>query len=381
MDTTKNEKAEKAVQPKSKKRQKFTFLVILACFLSAGSLAYSTYSFLDLNKITAVPIERLGNLSLIGLSAAAMMDVIWGATMVAEYRGRRIMWKWGVEEPVNLLPFIGWGEVLAISAMLGVHGQQIGGWGAAFMAVIPAATKFTWLLAMDDIRNPNALTDAQKAEIAEDRRNALLAKEKSDATAALHEATLEALRRTNEEELETTRAAIQKKQLEQQAAFELKEAELRGANDLQILELTLKSALQIEKLQGQQRVELTRLDAEQEFRLQQPMIVRGEILRNVPGLELEQAQAQAQDVVGLQGLGQALNLSQAELRKVELAARYFAADQAVSGMSKTAFCKKTGQHLPRVSEATTSYPIEWFTEKGLGDLIERTADEYRQSMI
>jgi hypothetical protein len=49
-------------------------------------------------------------------------------------------------------------------------------------------------------------------------------------------------------------------------------------------------------------------------------------------------------------------------------------------MNKTAFCRKTGLHLPRVSEATGAYPVEWFVENGLSGLLERTADEYRQPM-
>lgn len=380
MDTTENMETEKVAEPKQSKPSRFTFLVFLACFLSAGSLAYSTYSFLDLNKISALPIKELGGLSLIGLSAAATMDVIWGATMVAEYRERKVWFKWRDNERVNILPLIGWIEVLAVAVMLGYHGNQIGGWTAAFTAVLPVATKFTWILAMDDIRDPSALTEEQREKIAAKHRSSLEAKAMSDATAELHLAKLEAQKRANEASLEDTRAAIEKKKLEQQAAFELEEAELRGANRMELLKLELRSSLQIEKIDGQQKVELKRLDAEESFRLQQPLVVRGEIVRRSPK-ELDSVSLEG-EVDSFQSLTQSLGLTAAELRKVERAARYWIAERATGGaMSKTAFCKKSGEHLPRVSEATGLYPVEWFAQNGLSEFLDVAADEYRNSAL
>ncbi|MFE0472465.1 hypothetical protein ACFW2V_12710 [Streptomyces sp. NPDC058947] len=351
-------------------RRNFTLLVGLACFLSVGSLAYSTYSFLDLNKIDALRIDKLGGLSLIGLSAALTMDIIWSATMVAEYRGRKVMYrgrskKGKQPEPKNILPLIGWAEVLAVAVMLGYHGNQIGGWTAAFTAILPIATKFTWILALDDIRDPNALTEEQKAQIAEDRRNARLAKEKSDATADLHKAELEAQRRENEAKLEDVRAEIERQKLEEQAKYELEEAKLRGENNLKALKQRLQVELQMDGLKARQEIDLFRMEARYEMGLRAPFgtMLVGEVVQGAahPALTTE-----AGSGGGMLADLMALGLTEPQAKKADLARRYYAADYRYNGVKKIEFCEKNDiKHPSRLSEATGEFPREWFIENNL----------------
>ncbi|MCP9209678.1 hypothetical protein [Streptomyces cucumeris] len=349
----------------SKDERRFTFLVFLACLLSVGSLAYSTYSFLDLNKIDAMRIEKLGGVSFIGLSAAVTMDIIWSATMVADYRGRKVWYRRKNKDPRNILPAIGWLEVLAIAAMLGYHGQQLGGWTAAFTAVLPIAAKFTWILALDDIRDPYGLTDEQKMEIAKDRRNARLAKAKADATAELHEAQMEQRRRSNEAKLEDQRAAADQQRMQQRLTFDLKQNELVAANDLKMLENQLRARLQISTLDNRAEVETMRAEHEWELSLRRPpRTVIGDVVRpGLPKADLpELPSGEAPDFTDLASFG----LTTSQQKRAALARDFYEVDDRQrGGVTKKAFCEANRIAAPRLSEATSDFPLEWFIDRGL----------------
>lgn len=373
-ETEKTETSAKSPVAEPEKRRNFTLLVGMACFLSLGSLAYSTYSFLDLNKVTAMPIERLGGLSLIGLSAAAAMDVFWSATMVAEYRGRKIMWSgWGAKgEPKNILPLIGWIEVLAIAAMLGYHGHEMGGWAAAFTAVLPIVTKLTWVLALEDIRDPNALTEEQRAEIAADRRNARLAKEKSDATSDLHKAELEAQRRKNEAMLEDARAQIERQKLEEQARFELEEAKLRGENNVRALKQRLQVELQMDALKQRQEIDTVRVEFARDMELRSfGTTLIGEVVKPLTRPALTDGENESGSIADLMALG----LTEPQARKADLARRYYSADHVLGGVKRVDFCEANGiKHPSRLSEATTAFPREWFMDNNLAVWVTNSSD-------
>lgn len=376
-ETENIEKMQERQEEKEGFRERFTFLVFLACLLSAGSLAYSTWSFMDLNQITEGRVSIQGlNFSIVGLSAAATMDLIWSATMVAEYKGRKILWnrktRDGKREAVNILPHIGWFEVLAVAAMLGYHGHGIGNGAAVFTAILPIATKFTWLLALDDLRDPTAPTEEEKQAIAETRRRAKLAYEAIRATEEEHLAELEKQRRENERNLEDTRAAIEKLKLEEQAKFELEEAKLRGENNIKALRQRLNVELQMEGLKARQEIDIFRLESQYEMQLRAPFgtTLVGEVVRSPVRPALAVADDNDETVADLAALG----LSQSEMKQADMARRYYAADHILGGVKKAEFCEKNGIRPPRLSEATTRFPREWFMENNLADWLANAQD-------
>lgn len=376
----KSETVETEVQAKTDKGgfwSRFTFLVFLACLLSAGSLAYSTWSFMDLNQIEEGRIVVKGlNFSIVGLSAAATMDLIWSATMVAEYKGRQIRYvrtsKNHKGEVVNVLPYIGWFEVLAVAAMLGYHGHGIGNGAAVFTAILPLATKFTWLLALDDLRDPTAPTDDEMREINATKRAANVKFEKVKAMEKAHEAALEANRRENERKLEDKRVENAMKLLDKETDFELKEMELRQDHRIKNLDNTLKTELQMSQLDSRMQIEAMRDDHAWAMSLRNPTrMIAGQVIpqrglaSRPSSLEIEggmQDQDVTPDFLDLAAQG----LSPAEQKRANLARAYYMADAQHGGtVTKSAFCKANTINPPRLSEATKDYPVEWFVQHGL----------------
>ena len=132
-----------------------TPLLIPAGLLSGASLAWTTWSLVDL--LGAGPI---------GVTVAAGADVIWASVILAEARG--------VHVPVrgrNLVPIIGWATLVAVAALLAWHGIER---DVPAMAVggpfLPLGTKALWLMALADMRDPSALTDDDKALLAAEER-------------------------------------------------------------------------------------------------------------------------------------------------------------------------------------------------------------------
>ena len=167
MDMTENSEKVEKVDIVEKGPKRFSFLVLMAGLLSIGSLAWTTWSMLDLFQVDALTIEKLGGISLIGLSAAVTMDVFWSATMVAEYNGQKLPATWklkkGAPWKFNALPLLGWIEVLFVAGLLGYHGSTVAGGAATFAAVLPVFTKLTWMLALNGLKDPSDLTDEEKA--------------------------------------------------------------------------------------------------------------------------------------------------------------------------------------------------------------------------
>ncbi|MGX1632657.1 hypothetical protein ACWGUL_01165 [Streptomyces albidoflavus] len=125
-------------------------LLYPAAFLSAASLAWTTWSLVDL----------LGA-GIIGITVAAGADIIWGSVIVAEARGTRPGGKrWAV-------PAIGIIAILAVAAFLFWHGISRDSWAmAAVGPFLPLGAKVVWMLALADMRDPAALTDDEKATLA-----------------------------------------------------------------------------------------------------------------------------------------------------------------------------------------------------------------------
>lgn len=127
-----------------------TPLLIPATLLSAGSLAWTTWSLVDL--VGAGPW---------GITVAAGADIIWASVIWAEARALRIHgWRWPVAA-------IGWAALIAVAGFLVWHGIDR---DHAAMAVagplLPLGAKVVWLLALADMRDPSALTDDDKGRLA-----------------------------------------------------------------------------------------------------------------------------------------------------------------------------------------------------------------------
>lgn len=379
MDTTENTEKVTKVDTDEDGPKRFSVLVLMASILSIGSLAWSTWSFIDLYKVDALTIDKLGGLSLISLSAAATMDVVWSATMVAQYQGQKLMGKLPKrKKPFDFLPVIGWVEALFVAALLGYHGTTIGGGAAAFAAVLPVFTKLTWTMALNGLKDPTDLTDEEKAQMAAKKRKSRLTRAEADATAEQHqaemikrerehEAVLAEQRRQAQIEHEKVQADIERKRLEQQAEFDLEKSRLEGEAETKLMRQQLNARLQIETLRTQQGITLERMDAEQEMRLRAPLeigfnVIQGQASRP----QLAKGGASFEEEDDAEGISlEGLNLTDAERRKVNLAARYYAADAAEGGITKAAFAKANQTGAPRVTEATTAFPLEWFVENGL----------------
>lgn len=117
-------------------------LLYPAVFLSLASLAWTTWSLVDL----------LGT-GLIGVTVAAGADIIWGSVIIAEARGLRVANKpW-------IVPAFGWAALLVVAVFLAMHGMQKESLAmAAAGPFLPLGAKAVWVLALADMRDPAALT-------------------------------------------------------------------------------------------------------------------------------------------------------------------------------------------------------------------------------
>ncbi|MFE1125888.1 hypothetical protein ACFW6R_04480 [Streptomyces albidoflavus] len=131
-----------------------TPLLIPAAALSLGSLAWTSWSLVDLLGAGAI-----------GLTVAVGADVIWGSVIVAEARGVRVAGRRWV------VPVIGIIAMVAVAVFLAWHGASR---DSVPMAVVgpflPLGAKVIWMLALADMRDPAALTDDEQLALAEMER-------------------------------------------------------------------------------------------------------------------------------------------------------------------------------------------------------------------
>ncbi|NUV54574.1 hypothetical protein G6W51_16980 [Streptomyces coelicolor] len=133
---------------------KKTPLTKLAAFLSLGSLIWTTWSLFDL--LGAGPA---------GITVAACADAVWGSVIYAEYRGVRLA---GKRWPVALF---GWAALITVAVFLVWHGIADNNLAMAFAGpFLPLGAKVVWALALADMRDPAALTDAELHTLAEMER-------------------------------------------------------------------------------------------------------------------------------------------------------------------------------------------------------------------
>ncbi|MFD7995493.1 hypothetical protein [Streptomyces mexicanus] len=147
------------VQAPTKRR--LSPLLVPAALLSLASLAWTTWSLVDL----------LGT-GLIGVTVAAGADIIWGSVIIAEARGLRITIGRNAR---NIVPAFGWAALLVVALFLAWHGISKNAPAmAAAGPFLPFGAKAVWVLALADMRDPAALTDADKRTLADMERRMTL---------------------------------------------------------------------------------------------------------------------------------------------------------------------------------------------------------------
>ena len=125
-------------------------LLYPAVFLSLASLAWTTWSLVDL----------LGT-GWIGFTVAAGSDIVWGSVIIAEARGLRIAGRsW-------IVPALGWTTLLVVAVFLASHGITRDSIAmAAAGPFLPLGAKVVWALALADMRDPAALTHDELHQLA-----------------------------------------------------------------------------------------------------------------------------------------------------------------------------------------------------------------------
>lgn len=374
MDETEN----KTVPQKDEKtpKRRFTLLGVVASILSIGSMGWTTFSLLDFFQPGGFDLAHihLKDVNPMGLSAAATADIVWGGTILAAYRGVRIfapVWKEKGEKVkrIDILPAIGWIEVLFIAGLLAKHGSTMASHGAAFAAVLPIATKLAWMMALADLKDPDAPTEEDRQRSAAIRRKANVKREMLEATGQLHAAELEAQRRENERLLEDKRAEAERLKLEQQTAFELEQDRLRRENETKSMRRRLETERQIEELEQRNTVEQLRDEHEFSMSLRRrPQTIVGQTVPR-SGLSFTAPLGITDGADGALEAGDPYSgLKPGQRKQADLARRWYAVDAQYGGtVTKAAFCQEIEERAPRLSEATTAFPPEWFIERGLAD--------------
>ncbi|CAK7288658.1 hypothetical protein [Streptomyces misionensis] len=148
-------------------KRRLSPLLAPAAILSLASLAWTTWSLVDL----------LGT-GLIGVTVAAGADIIWGSVIIAEARGLRITLGRGAH---NIVPAFGWAALLVVAVFLSWHGITKGAPAmAAAGPFLPLGAKAVWVLALADMRDPAALTHEDLHTLAEMERHMTLEEAQHD---------------------------------------------------------------------------------------------------------------------------------------------------------------------------------------------------------
>lgn len=139
-------------------------LLYPAVFLSLASLAWTTWSLVDL----------LGT-GWIGFTVAAGSDIVWGSVIIAEARGLRIAGRtW-------IVPALGWVTLVIVAAFLASHGIARDSIAmAAAGPFLPFGAKVVWALALADMRDPAALTHDELHELARMERGMVFEEREHD---------------------------------------------------------------------------------------------------------------------------------------------------------------------------------------------------------
>lgn len=149
------------------KKRRGSPLLWPAVFLSLASLAWTTWSLVDLLGAGGW-----------GLTVATGADIIWGSVILAEARGLRVTVG---KKQRNIVPGFGWATLLVVVAFLAWHGINEGSWAmAAGGPFLPSGAKAVWVLALADMRDPAALTHDELHKLARMERGILFEEREHD---------------------------------------------------------------------------------------------------------------------------------------------------------------------------------------------------------
>lgn len=373
MDETENKEVQQNGEEGKKERS--WFLIFLACLLSVGSLGWTTFSLLDFFQPGGLDLAHINwrEISPMGLSVAGTADVAWSLTIVAQFRGVRVMipkW-WGKDEKdekrepekFDLVPLLSWIEVLFVAGLLFKHGQTMDNGSASFAAALPILTKIGWMLAIADMKDPSDLTPEEKEALAVQRREARRLREKTLADQDRHDAELLIERRKGEAVLERERLAGELAKERKRNDFELRKMDQQTEYEMKKLDGRLKAELQLGLLESRQEVMAMQDEFEWNATLRRPRTISGHVI-SAPGsrMEITDGGEYGSEFPDLASAG----LKPSEQKRAHLAREFYAvrAEQG-SAVTKAAFAVAQRTQPPRVTEATQAYPVEWFVERGL----------------
>lgn len=151
----------------TRQKRRHSPLLFPAVLLSLASLAWTTWSLVDL----------LGT-GPIGVTVAAGADVIWGSVIIAEARGLRITFG---KTRRNIVPAFGWVTLLIVAGFLSMHGVERDSIAmAAAGPFLPFGAKAVWVLALADMRDPAALTHDELHQLARMERGMVFEEREHD---------------------------------------------------------------------------------------------------------------------------------------------------------------------------------------------------------
>lgn len=151
----------------TRQKRRSSPLLFPAALLSLASLAWTTWSLVDL----------LGT-GLIGVTVAAGADIIWGSVIIAEARGLRITFG---KTQRNIVPAFGWVTLLIVAGFLAMHGFEKNSIAmAAAGPFLPFGAKAVWVLALADMRDPATLTHDELHQLARMERGMVFEEREHD---------------------------------------------------------------------------------------------------------------------------------------------------------------------------------------------------------
>lgn len=322
-------------------RRKMAPLIVVAVILSAASLAWTTWSLMDLLGTGAI-----------GFTVAVGADLIWSAILWAEYKGVADglggkVGKWAVI-------VIGWLAVGAVVALLVFHGLADSSIPMATAGVLPPlGAKLVWTLVLIAAHDPTAPTPEQRKKINHLIRDASY-------EAQLAEARRNKERSEHEDKLEKIRMKSELKLAEEKAEHELTMA--REDHDLEI--------------------RISREDKQRELYRRQPMILQGETVPQRSAIESgtrsregeQEADSNGPTLVPVRDIS---GLSEAQKKRKRLAALwvYSQADAEKKGqhLSQAKFCRRFNENAPYLSRALKEFPPETLTEEEINEARESQA--------
>lgn len=289
-------KATKEKKSSGKARRFFTSPLYLAAgTLSLASLAWTTYSILDLMSI-----------GILGLTVAATADVIWMSIIYADHHAVPL---WGSRTTTRV---VGWITVGIVALLIVFHGLSLNGttvnyWFASEETVLrggealalalvgpflPIGSKIVWSLAINRSRNPRALSPEEQDKLDATARK-LAMKEATDA----QEAEQRRIDRENDLRIQAEKDEKERQDRERQAAEEQRKHDERIATlNREAEETKAQSEADLAKAQAEHAASLARFKAEkmremEEARLNQEMQI--EKVRGEKSLELERIRSDA----------------------------------------------------------------------------------------